>query len=103
MVVLLPPEEYKLRVGGMSATELRQQLGKYWGQGGILGSDVEEGYQVMRVPVGTNSCLDNRPLPPKQRHRERLVQLNCIVFSHWVDRECTQWLNYFMEIGRAHV
>lgn len=53
MVVLLP-EEYKLRVGGMSATELRQQLGKYWGQGGILGSDVEEGYQVMRVPVGAD-------------------------------------------------
>ena len=29
--VVLTPEEYKLRVGGMSVTELRSQLEKYWG------------------------------------------------------------------------
>ena len=42
--VVLMPEEYKLRVGGMSVTGLRQQLENYWGQGGILGAAVEAGY-----------------------------------------------------------
>ena len=47
--VVLTPEEYKLRVGGMSVTRLRQQLENYWGQGGILGAAVEEGYQDMSL------------------------------------------------------
>ena len=40
-------EECKLRVGGMSVTELRQQLENYWGQGGILGDGVKEGCKDM--------------------------------------------------------
>ena len=69
--VVLTPEECKLRVGGMSLTELRQKLVDYWGQ-----SDGGVAVSTMR--------------------REQLTPDNHGVLSHWVDRECTQWLNYFI-------
>ena len=53
--VVLMPEEYSLRVGGMSLTELRSQLEKYWGQGGIPGATVEDSYQDMWVPGWCNT------------------------------------------------
>ena len=40
--VVLTPEEYKLCVGGMSVTELRSQLEKYWGRGGIPGTAADD-------------------------------------------------------------
>ena len=49
--VVLMPEEYSLRVGKMSVTRLRRQLEDYWGQGGIPGDGVENGYQDMWVPA----------------------------------------------------
>ena len=49
--MVLTPEEYKLRVGGMSVTELRSQLEKYWGQGGIPGAAADGDYQDMWVPA----------------------------------------------------
>ena len=80
--VVLMPKEYKLRVGGMSLIELRQQLENYWGggQGGIL-DDAVEGPRDTWVPVGVNRAW---------------VQHKCAVFSHWVNRECDQWLSYFI-------
>ena len=76
--VVLTPEECKLRVGGMSVTELRQKLADYWGQSDAA---VGWGYQDMAAPtIG----------------RERLTPANHRVLSQWVDRECTQWLNYFI-------
>ena len=79
--VVLMPEESKLGVGGMSVTELRQQLESYWGRGGILGAVVEGGHQDIFV----------------YRYGKLVrVRLGRIMFSHWVNRECAQWLDYFI-------
>ena len=98
--VVLTPEEYKLRVGGMSITMLRNQLEEFWGQGGVPG---EGSYQDMWVPAWAPDRYLNpydllwfprslsAPIPPS---------LNQRIFSRWASRECTQWLNYF--IGRNH-
>ena len=82
--VVLTPEECKLRVGGMSLTELRRTLADYWGQGDAAG------YQLM-LPTLRNEAytLDNPG-----------------VLSHWVNREYTQWLSYFIAknhtLGAVH-
>ena len=47
--VVLLPEECKLRVGGMSLMDLRWQLEKYWGRGGIPGACREGEYEDMWV------------------------------------------------------
>ena len=73
--VVLNSEECKLRVGGMTLTELRQKLVDYWGQ-----SDGGVAVSTMR--------------------RKQLTPDNHRVLSYWVDRECAQWLNYF--IARNH-
>ena len=89
--VILMPEEYKLRVGGMSVTGLRQQLENYWGRGGILGAAVEAGYQDIVV------YKSKRKVP---------ARLDRVMFSHWVNRECAQWLDYFISenhtLGAVH-
>ena len=89
--VVLMPEEYKLRVGGMSVTGLQQELKNYWGQGGILGAAVEAGYQDILVY--------------KLRGGVR-VRLDRTMFSHWVNRERDQWLDYFISenhtLGAVH-
>ena len=89
--VILTPEEYKLRVGGMSVTGLRQQLENYWGRGGILGAAVEAGYQDIVV------YKSKRKVP---------ARLDRVMFSHWVNRECAQWLDYFISenhtLGAVH-
>ena len=83
--VVLTPEECKLRVGGMSLTELRQKLADYWGQ-----SD-GAGYQSMAVTI---------------MGREQPALGNHAVLSQWVNRECTQWLGYFIDrnhtLGAVH-
>ena len=89
--VVLMPEESKLGVGGMSVTELRQQLESYWGRGGILGAVVEGGHQDIFV----------------YRYGKLVrVRLGRIMFSHWVNRECAQWLDYFISenhtLGAVH-
>ena len=91
--VVLIPEEYNLRVGEMSVTELRSQLEKYWGQGSISGATVEDGYQNMRVPTWLHNTNDPYEILWG-------VQLHSETFRHWVNRECTQWLEYF--IARNH-
>ena len=106
--VVLTPEEYKLRVGGMSVTDLRRQLEKYWGQGGIPGAAADDDYQDMWVPAWAPETTDDpyvlswdgyikfrmervHQLDPKTIHR-----LNPTIFSRWVNRECSQWLSYFI-------
>ena len=61
----------------MSVTELRQRLEDYWGQGGILGAIIDEERDLYRI-VRDGS------------------RLNPAVLSHWVNRECNQWLSYFI-------
>ena len=105
--VVLMPEEYKLRVGRMSVTELRRQLENYWGHGGILGAAVEEGYQRMLVLTDADGCFVYRPTPmQRQLGWPSLVRLDRAVFSHWVNRECAQWLSYFIAknhtLGAVH-
>ena len=91
--VVLMPKEYEVRVGGMSISELRSQLEKFWGQGGIPGA-VEGGYQDMWVPAwapdGTND--------PYQLswYSSSAARLDPAIFSCWVNRECAKWLNYFI-------
>ena len=71
--VVLTPDECKLRVGVMSFTELRRKLADYWGQ-----SDL--GFATFTPGNYDNDDNDD----------------NDEVLSYWVDREYTQWLNYFI-------
>ena len=97
-------EECKLRVGGMSVTELRQQLENYWGQGGILGDGVKEGCKDMWASKGADSCFtvwDYRMASDNTRqvlngYPKKYPGLSPTVLSHWVNRECAQWLSYFI-------
>ena len=96
--VVLTPEEYKLRVGGMSVTELRSQLEKYWGRGGIPGEAVADNYQDTWVPAWAPENTDDpyellwNPLYEEQKN----TRLDPTIFSRWVNRECAQWLSYFI-------
>ena len=95
--VVLTPEEYKLRVGGMSVTELRRQLEKYWGRGGIPGEAVADDYQDTWVPVWAPENTDDpyelswNPIGGNKKQK-----LDPTIFSRWVNRECAQWLSYFI-------
>ena len=89
--VVLTPEEYKLRVGGMSITELRSELEKYWGRGGIPGAAVEDGYQDMWVPAWARDNSYHLWWAPGSSPR-----LDAEIFSHWVNGECAKWLSYFV-------
>ena len=96
--VVLTPEEYRLRVGGMSVTELRSQLEKYWGRGGIPGEAVADDYQDTWVPAWAPENTDDpyellwNPLYEEQKN----TRLDPTIFSRWVNRECAQWLSYFI-------
>ena len=97
--VVLTPEEYKLRVGGMSVTELRRQLEKYWGRGGIPGAAADDDYQDTWVPawVPHENTDDPYELLWSPLHKEQKnTRLDPTIFSHWVNRECSQWLSYFI-------
>ena len=96
--VVLTPAEYKLRVGGMSVTELRGQLEKYWGQGGIPGEDC---YHDIWVPAWVPDGDDNPYHLSSSGNR-----LDPVIFSHWVNGECAKWLQYFIAnnhtLGAVH-
>ena len=99
--VVLTPEEYKLRVGEMSFTELRSHLEKYWGWGGIPGAAVADDYQDMWVPAWAPKNTDDPyelSWDPFKNLEEELktTRLDPIIFMHWVNRECSQWLSYFI-------
>ena len=106
--VVLTPEEYKLRVGGMSVIELQQQLENYWGQGGILGAFV--GYQDIAVDTVRDDYITYRPItishPFDEDTNRKRLQLDMALFRHWVNRECAQWLGYFIAknhtLGAVH-
>ena len=96
--VVLTPEEYKLRVGGMSATELRGQLEKYWGRGGIPGAAAADDYQDMWVPAWAPASTDD-PYElswGSSMGSEKIPRLDPTIFSRWANRECAQWLSYFI-------
>ena len=99
--VVLTPDEYKLRVGGMSFTELRNHLEKYWGWGGIPGAAVADDYQDMWVPAwapeNTHDPYELSWDPFKNLEEElKTTRLDPTIFRHWVNRECSQWLSYFI-------
>ena len=97
--VVLMPEEYSLHVGGMSVAELRSQLKKYWGRGGIPGAPVKDGYQDMWVPGwAPNGIEDPYDLPSWQNYARftDAPQLDPTIFNCWVNKECAQWLAYFI-------
>ena len=98
--VALTPEEYKLRVGGMSITELRSQLEKYWGRGGIPGTAADDDYQDTWVPAWAPENTDD-PYELSwdylsRDEKETFPQLDPTILSRWVNRECSQWLSYFI-------
>ena len=98
--VVLTPEEYKLRVGGMSVTELRSQLEKYWGRGGIPGAVADDDYQDTWVPAWASETTDDpyellwNPLRPFDEGKP--TRLDLTIFGRWVNRECSPWLSYFI-------
>ena len=102
--VVLTPEEYKLCVGGMSVTELRRQLEKYWGRGGIPGAAADDDYQDTWVPAWAPENTDDPyeilwdPEIATDPHKDerKNTRLDPTIFSHWVNRECFQWLSYFI-------
>ena len=96
--VVLTPDEYKLRVGGMSFTELRRQLEKYWGRGGIPGAAVADDYQDMWVPAWAPEDTDDPYELLWHLFQEENItpRLDPTIFSHWVNRECSKWLSYFI-------
>ena len=94
--VVLTPEESKLHVGGMSVTELRRQLEKYWGRGGIPGAAADDDYQDMWIPAWAPENTDNPYEVSWSALRMTKITLDPTVFSLWVNRECTQWLSYFI-------
>ena len=79
--VVLMPQEYKLRVGKMSVTELRSQLEKFWGRGGIPGATVEDDDQDMWLST----------LMPQLKS-----SANSEIFGRWVNRECMKWFDFFI-------
>ena len=99
-VVVLMPEEYKRRVGGMSVTELRRQLEKYWGRGGIPGAAADDDYQDMWVPAwapeNTHDPYDLLWDPRISFGTHKILRLDPKLFSRWVNRESSQWLGYFI-------
>ena len=87
--VVLMPEECKLRVGGMSVTELQSQLGKYWGRGDVLGAAVHAW------------APDNTDDPYNFLWTQDYNRLDSTTFSRWVNRECAQWLDYFISTNHT--
>ena len=96
--VVLMPEEYKLRVGGMSVTGLRSLLEKYWGRGGIPSAAAPEaGYQDMWVPAWAPDNIDDPyDLQWCVDSGDEAPRLSPAIFSHWVNGECTKWISYFI-------
>ena len=99
--VVLTPEEYKLHVGGMSVTELQRQLEKYWGRGGIPGTAADDDYQDTWIPAWASETTDDpyellwHPFIGYEREKN-VTPLDPTIFSHWVNRECSPWLSYFI-------
>ena len=113
--VVLTPDEYTLRVGTMDVAELREELEEYWGWGGVPGAaDDEDCYQDMWVHAWAPDypavpCYKPTTDPYNllwQRTTKHPARLDRAVFSRWVNRECIQWLEYFIEqdhtLGAVH-
>ena len=88
--VVLTPEECKLRVGGMSLTELQRKLADYWGQSdAAVGARDQDDQDMVTI-------LEREIFTPGGHE----------VLSHWVTREYTQWLRYFIAknhtLGAVH-
>ena len=93
--MVLTPEESKLHVGGMSIAELRRQLETYWGRGVIPGAAADDDYQDMWVAAWAPENTDD-PYDLSWDPEEEPTRLDPIIFSHWVNRECSPWLSYFI-------
>ena len=90
--VVLTSEECKLCVGGMSVTELRSQLEKYWGRGGIPGAAAADDYARASDNTDGPDELFWNPCEEEQK----TTRLDPTIFNRWVNRECSQWLSYFI-------
>ena len=93
--VVLMPEEYNLRVSGMSVTELRSQLEEYWGRGGVPGAAVDDSYQDMWMPAWA-PLGDHDPYYLSWLGAFKKGRVDPIDFSRWANGECAKWLDYFI-------
>ena len=105
--VVLMPEEYNLRVGWMSVTELRSKLEEYWGRGGVPGGAADDAYQDMWVPAWSPlNQHDPYSLSWHLFKKDEHPPLDPVVFSRWVNGECGKWLSYFIAknhtLGAVH-
>ena len=92
--VVLTSEECKLRVGKMSVTELRSQLERYWGRGGIPGAAAADDYA--RASGNTESDDPSELFWNPCEEEQKTTRLDPTIFNRWVNRECAQWLSYFI-------
>ena len=104
--VVLMSEEYSLRVGWMSVTELRSKLEEYWGRGGVPGAAADAGYQDMWVPAWSPLNHHDPYSLWWHIHKGFAPPLDPVVFSRWVNGECAKWLSYFIAknhtLGAVH-
>ena len=92
--VVLTPEEYSMRVGGMSVVELQRQLEEFWGRGGVPGPHSGGGLQNMWVPAWA-PCKDYNPYE-RLWYSHEYNHFNDLYCTHWANKECTKWLSYFI-------
>ena len=104
--VVLMPEEYNLRVGCMSVTELQSKLEEYWGRGAVPGAAADDAYEDMWVPAWSPDRRDPYSLSWHVHKKDKHPPLDPIVFSRWVNGECAKWLSYFIAknhtLGAVH-
>ena len=92
--VVLTPEEYSMRVGGMSVVELRRKLEEFWGRGGVPGPDGGGDFQDMWVPAW--APREEYDQYGRLWYSDECDHFNHLDCSHWANEECTKWLSYFI-------
>ena len=123
--VVLAPEEYALRVGGMSVVELRTKLEEYWGPCGMdMWMSRWESPDYRKPDARVVSWMSRWELPadrkpdtvvvsygnPKQKRVFTLPKhspsSDTVLFNRWANGECVKWLGYFIAknhtLGAVH-
>ena len=95
--VVLAPEEYTLRVGGMSVVELRTKLEEYWGRCGMdmwmSRWEPPDDPKPRTVVVSYGNPKQKRVVTLPKHSPSSDTEL---LFNRWANGECAKWLGYFI-------